>query len=362
MSTSARLSALRMADANANRCNEGLRVLEDVARFVLDNSELTSLLRELRHNIVKAVANGLNEYVLMLGARHTEQDVGYKPAGDIAPRTDLVELVVANAKRAQQSLRVLEELGRLPHFEIQNTAFFQSARYRCYQIEQQLVSLLARRDKLDRLPGLYAIIDPEMVGAISVVEAARQAVLGGASVVQLRDKKRERGAILQDAVAIKELCAVLGAIFIVNDYPDVAAACAADGVHLGQQDMTVEAARKVLPYTAVIGRSTATVEEALRAVEDGADYVAVGAIFPTDSKSDTRPAGLETLKRVREAVSVPIVAIGGINADNLSQVVMSGADGVAVISALLKQDDVRGAASILTVRFKESYARPIWKA
>ena len=353
------LSALRIADANANRCSEGLRVLEDIARFVLDNSDLASLLKELRHNIAKAVGKGLDDYVLMLSARRSEEDVGYKPSEDIADRSDLVELVVANAKRVQQSLRVLEELGRLPYFKIQATAFFQSARYRCYQIEQQLVSLLTRRDKLDRLPGLYAVIDPEMVGAISVVEAARQAVLGGASVVQLRDKKRERGAVLQDAVGIKEICVELGAIFIVNDYPDVAVACAADGVHLGQKDMTVEAARKVLPFTAIIGRSTANVEEALKAVEEGVDYVAVGAIFPTGSKLDTRPAGLETLRKVREVVSLPIVAIGGINADNLPQVVMAGADGVAIISALLKQDDVREAASILTMRFKENYARPI---
>src|SRR5713101_7713744 len=99
-------STTRMADANANRCNEGLRVLEDVARFVLDSSDLTSLLKDLRHNIVKEVANGLDDYILMLGARRSEEDVGYKPAEDIASRANLVELVVANAKRVQQSLRV----------------------------------------------------------------------------------------------------------------------------------------------------------------------------------------------------------------------------------------------------------------
>ncbi len=359
MRTTSHLSTYRMADANANRCVEGLRVLEDVARFVLDNSAISSDLKDLRHNIVGAVSEGLDGYLLLLNARNSEDDVGYSPSEDTATRSGLVELVVANAKRAQQGLRVIEELSRLPNLERLDTSFFQSARYRCYQLEQQLVSLLARRDKTARLPGLYAIIDPEILNPISVVEAARQAVSGGASVIQLRDKKREKGLILQDAVKIQEVCSQLGAVFIINDHPDIAAACGADGVHLGQKDMPVAAARRVLPFNAIIGRSTATVEEALKAVEEGVDYVAVGAIFPTGSKLDTRPAGLETLRKVRAAVSLPIVAIGGIDADNLPEVVRAGADGVAIISALLKQNDIEEAASILTKRFKDNYDRPL---
>ncbi len=359
MSISLDLSTYRMADANTNRCIEGLRILEDVARFVLDNSGLSSELKDLRHAIAGAVDKGMDGYLPLLNARNAQDDVGYAPSEDAERRSGLVELVVANAKRSQQSLRVIEELSRLPSLEKLDTAFFQSARYKCYQIEQRLVSLVTRRQKIARLPGLYAIIDPEVLNSLSIVEAARQAVRGGASVIQLRDKKRDKGLVLRDAMEIQQMCSALGGIFIMNDHPDIAAVCGADGVHLGQSDMTVEAARKVLPFDAIIGVSTATVAEALKAVDDGADYVAVGSIFPTGSKSNTRPAGLDTLRKVRGAVSLPIVAIGGIDADNLAEVVDGGADGIAVISALLKQNDIQEAANILTKRFRDNYDRPL---
>jgi len=147
---------------------------------------------------------------------------------------------------------------------------------------------------------------------------------------------------------LKDVCAESGALFIVKDYIELAIASDADGLHIGQEDLPTEAARKMLPGDKILGCSSATLEEALKAEKEGADYIAVGSIYPTQSKSPTRLAGLKTLRQVKNKVSVPVVAIGGINEDNIARVIDAGADAVAVISAVLGADDIRGASQRLT--------------
>ncbi|MDP2952345.1 MAG: thiamine phosphate synthase, partial [Chloroflexota bacterium] len=166
------------------------------------------------------------------------------------------------------------------------------------------------------------------------------------------DKTRDKGQLLPLALELGKLCAEAGALFIVNDDIDLALAAGADGVHLGQKDLPLGVARRVLPLGAVVGRSTATLDEALRAQEEGADYIAVGAIYPTTSKASTRPAGLATLRQVKKAVTAPVVAIGGINEGNLAEVVKAGADAAAVISAVMGAEDVEGAARRLVSLMK----------
>lgn len=347
---------LRVIDANGDRIAEGLRVLEDVARFILNDSPLTEQLKDLRHSLRRYSSTEA------LSARDSERDVGAL-AEESTLRGDLVSVVRANAHRVQEGLRVLDELGKAvspgqPSQDIPlDVGRLKEARFALYSIERELVSRLLRRDKASLVRGLYVIIDPSFCKGRSELEVAKGAIAGGARVLQLRDKQRSKGEVLPIARELKALCAASKVLFIVNDHPDLALAAGADGVHLGQKDLPVEVARRILPIEALVGRSTATLEEALQAQAEGADYIAVGSIFPTSSKEDTRPAGLETLRKVRGAVSVPLVAIGGINRDNVAAVMAAGADAAAVISAVVCADDVEGAARELAARVKESIGR-----
>jgi thiamine-phosphate pyrophosphorylase len=202
------------------------------------------------------------------------------------------------------------------------------------------------------LRGLYVIIDPEVAAGRDEVEVARQALAGGARLIQLRDKRREKGVQLPIARALRDLCEEREALFIVNDHVDLALTVEAHGVHVGQNDLPVSAVRRLVPPEMIVGCSTNNPEEARRAEADGADYVSVGRLFPTGSKADTRPATTETLRAVKAAVSLPVCAIGGINETNIDEVVAAGANMAAVIAAVVTAPDVEEAARGLAARFR----------
>ncbi len=208
---------------------------------------------------------------------------------------------------------------------------------------------MTHADTHRRIAGLYAIIDPAAC-RMPAVEVARMAIDGGARVLQWRDKTRDKGAQLADARAIAALCRDAGVLLIVNDHADLALACDADGVHLGQKALPIGAVRPIAGAR-IIGVSTNNAAEARAAEAAGADYVAVGAIFPTISKEVTRVADLDRIRAVKRAVRVPVVAIGGINASNIASVVEAGADAAAVISAICAADDPRAAARVLASAF-----------
>ena len=190
-----------------------------------------------------------------------------------------------------------------------------------------------------RLRGLYVIVDPEHTDGRSAEDVTRAALDGGATVIQLRDKVSDKGPMLETAVRINELCHAAGALFFMNDHADVALLSGADGLHVGQTDLPVAAARRVLSEGQMIGTSNHQVQEALISLADDVDYVAVGAIYGTGTKEVTVSAGLETLARIRAEVDCPIAAIGGINASNVAAVVEAGADMVCVISAVCRAAD-----------------------
>ena len=329
---------LRLIDANLNRMSEGLRTLEDVARFLLDDATLTTKLKSLRHGLAVEDASLKRN---LLSARDSADDVGaFAEADSEAQRQDLPSIVTANARRVEESLRVLEEFAKLPEIMLES-ARFKQARFALYEIERELTAKILRRQK--RIAGLYVIIDTEALRGRDQVEVAKQAISGGAKAIQLRDKHRNKGEILSKARELKALCAQSDVLFIVNDYLDIAIASDADGLHLGQEDLPVSTARQLIPIDRIIGCSTKTIAAALQAQTDGADYVAVGSMYPTASKTDTHVVGLETLHQIREAISIPIVAIGGIDAKNAGEVMAAGADSVAVISAVLGAEDVEEA-------------------
>ena len=197
---------------------------------------------------------------------------------------------------------------------------------------------------------LYAITDRKMLGDVSEVEAARLCFEGGADVVQLRMKDTDGGEMLEKAKAIQEIAQQYCKFFIVNDRLDIAVLAGADGVHLGQTDIPVQEARRLVGDEMIIGASVHNVEQAVKAVEDGADYLGVGSIFTTSTKPDAEQGlGLDAIIDIKEAVDVPVVAIGGINKGNIRDVIRAGADGAAVVSAIMAKPDIKAAAHELKV-------------
>ncbi|MGD9393454.1 MAG: thiamine phosphate synthase, partial [Dehalococcoidia bacterium] len=183
-------------------------------------------------------------------------------------------------------------------------------------------------------------------------KVAEELIKGGASAIQLRDKFTAKAELLPIAQKLKKLCADKGVLFIINDHLDIALACGADGLHLGQDDLPLSTARQLLPMDMILGGSVNTVEQAKNAEADGADYIAVGSMYPTTSKEKPKVVGVGRLKQVRGVVSLPLVAIGGINKDNASEVAANGADAVAIISALLGAKDVAEAARRIIKSFE----------
>ncbi len=203
----------------------------------------------------------------------------------------------------------------------------------------------------DRMAGIYVIVDPEHTNGRDVVDVAGEAFEAGAAVVQLRDKMSPRRRVAERAAQIQKVAHGLGKLFIVNDHADIARIVGADGLHVGQSDLRVEDCRLVLDDGQVVGTSNALLSEAEESERAGADYLAVGAIFATSTKADTRPAGLKTLRAVSKSCSRHIVAIGGINASNLVSVVESGANSICVATAVTKAGDIGAATSELADLF-----------
>ena len=200
---------------------------------------------------------------------------------------------------------------------------------------------------------LYAVTDRAWVGEQTLYQQVESALKGGATCVQLREKQLGDADFLQEAIQIHALCQQYGVPLFINDNVEVALQCHAEGIHVGQDDMAALDARAKLGPDKLIGVSAHTVEEALLAEKQGADYLGVGAVFPTSSKSDVGEMSYETLKAICKAVSIPVVAIGGISGENVGKLAGSGICGVAVISAIYAAKDVKAAAADLKTTVKE---------
>ena len=217
-----------------------------------------------------------------------------------------------------------------------------------------------RRDQAGRIRGLYVIIDPEVTGGREPLEIARAAINGGARMLQLRDKLRDKGEQLPLGIALRDLCAANDALLIINDHADLAAALGPEhvGLHVGQTDLPVAEARKILAPGQVLGRSNREIDLIVESQEMGADHVAFGAMYTTTTKQVTRaPQGPERLRQARAAASVPLVAIGGITADNVAPVVAAGADAICVTAAVGSAPEPEAAASALTEAIRAAGGR-----
>lgn len=338
----AEVDAARVLDASFNRAREAARVLEDYCRFVLDDRFLTQQVKELRHGLA-AAAQKLPAQ-LLLASRETLRDVGVgATAGGEYARTSPAHVALVNVKRLQESLRSLEEFGKVFGPELGRD--LEALRYRAYTLERALTIEATGRERLADARLYVLLTRAQCVAALdwTVREAAR----GGADVFQLREKDLPDRELLELARNVRNWTREAGALFIVNDRPDIARLCEADGVHLGQDDLTVKDARRVLGAGPLIGVSTHSVEQLRRAVLDGADYVGVGPTFPSRTKAFDHFPGLDLVRTASAETALPAFALGGIGAANVAEVVAAGARRVAVSSAIATADDPERAARLL---------------
>ena len=334
-----RVRVLRILDAAANRAGEGLRVVEDYVRFALDDLHLTGVAKQLRHDLAAVVAEipPSDRHA----ARETQADVGTTLATTAeSARADAQGVAAASLQRAEQALRSLEEYSKTiaPQFGAQFEAF----RYRLYTLERA-VTITA--DSIARLADarLYVLIDGQSSES-ELVTMAEALFATGVDVMQLRDKKLVDRELLARARRLAEVSRRIGKLFIMNDRPDLAVLAGSDGVHVGQDELTVKDARTIVGPRMLIGVSAHSLEQARAAVLAGANYIGVGPTFPSDTKSFTEFTGVGLLKAVAAEIRLPAFAIGGINGENLNEVLAAGMSRIAVSGGVLSDANPAEAA------------------
>jgi thiamine-phosphate pyrophosphorylase len=316
----------RILDANLDRAREGLRIVEEWCRLGLNHQPLAEECKQIRQELAQWHSWELRQ------ARDTPNDVGTElshPQEEV--RESIEQLLQANLCRTQEALRVLEEYGKL--YEPQMSAACKQMRYRVYTVESNLLNSY-RYQQLHNST-LYLVTSPSEQ-LLSVVDAALQA---GLTLVQYRAKELDDLIRLEQAQQLCQLCHQYGALFIINDRVDLAVAVDADGVHLGQQDIPVAFAREMLGEQKIIGRSTTNKQELASAIAEGVDYVGVGPVYETPTKPGKAAAGFDFISYAAAKCPIPWFAIGGIDSNNIHEVIAAGGQRVAVVRAIMQAEE-----------------------
>jgi thiamine-phosphate pyrophosphorylase len=352
-------AVFRVLDASLNRAGEGLRVVEDYVRFVLDDPLLTEQAKALRHDLATAARSipALDRHV----ARDTLGDVGTEVStASEASRGDAHDVCAASIKRAEQALRCIEEYGKLVNGSVGRQA--ESLRYRLYTVEKVINVRRSSRERLESVT-LCVLVDGQDSPA-KFQELVDELVAAGVGMIQLRDKRLNDRELIGRARLLVERTrrqpsalpgisseikrkpnqppAEPGAdpptrtatLAIINDRADIAAAVRADGVHLGQEDLSVKDARAIVGTRMLIGVSTHNIQQARSAVLDGANYLGAGPTFPSSTKNFAAFAGLDYLRQVAAEIRLPAFAIGGISPENVAEVMTAGISRIAVGAAV----------------------------
>jgi thiamine-phosphate pyrophosphorylase len=326
-------AALRIIDTALNRAGEGLRVVEDYVRFVLDDPFLTRQTKLLRHELAEAAAAipAADRHA----ARDTVADVGTKiSTAAEGRRGDAWDVCAASLKRTEQALRSLEEYGKLAdkniHAEFAGRC--EAIRYRLYTLEKAVDVGRLSRELLEDVR-LCVLVDGRD-SAADFETVVRALVEAGVGMIQLREKHLDDRELTARARQLCELTRDTPTLAIINDRADVAAVAGADGVHLGQEDFSVKDARAIVGTRMLVGVSTHNIEQARAAVLDGANYLGAGPTFPSQTKTFDDFAGLEYLRELAAEIRLPTFAIGGIGSDNLPDVLATGISRVAVGAAV----------------------------
>ena len=324
------LRIFQIIDANLDRAREGLRVLEDWARFGLGENDYVIKIKNFRQilgknhkEIYKQTRNYIEDQ--SKGISHQEQ----------LNRKTPEKIISSNAGRVQEALRVVEEFSRLHNYELSKIA--SEIRYEIYSLEIELLSL-SKCKKLKEIlnrNNLYVITDQKE----NLLEVIEEILIAGVKIIQHRFKTGTDKDLLQEAIQIQNLCKRYNALFIINDRVDIALASNADGIHLGQDDLDLNTARKLLGYSKIIGISANNEIDISNAIKKGCDYIGIGPVFATETKKNKKPIGIEKIKTLTKDINIPWFAIGGITKNKISYLKSNGLKKVALISQIMNSED-----------------------
>ena len=328
----------RIIDANINRMSEGIRVLEDHSRFVIENKDINTQLRDVRHKARKILKDLDSD---LISSRESLSDNGLEISGKskLDNKTTEKALIISNFKRIQEAVRSIEENLKIIG-EYDKGKQFEQIRFEVYDIEKQYMSNL----KFSLPEGIYGLTAEIYSNGRSNVEVVKEMIKAGIKIIQYREKEEDKSKkeMLLECLEIRKLTKENEVTFIVNDHLDIAILCKADGMHLGQDDLSVQDIKKI-NGNLIIGVSTHSPEQANKAISDGADYIGVGPIFSTKTKKNVCDAvGLEYLKYIVKNTEIPFVAIGGIKESNIDQVLEKGAKSIALVTEIVGAEDIQG--------------------
>ena len=328
----------QIIDANLDRAREGLRVIEDWSRFGLGKEEYVKRIKNFRQilgknhlTIYKKSRNNIEDR--SKGLTHLEQ------INRVTPE----QIISSNSARVQEALRVIEEFCRFHNNSLSKIAA--EIRYEIYTIEIELLNLSKRKnsEKIINENDLYVITDQNE----NLLEKIENILIAGVKIIQYRFKNGSDKDHLEKAILIKNLCKRYNSLFIINDRIDIALASDADGIHLGQDDLDLDTARKLLGHSKIIGISANNEIDISEGLKKGCDYIGIGPVFKTSTKKNKKPLGIEMIKILTKDLTIPWFAIGGINIKNISLLKESGFKKVALVSQLMNSEDPKQDAIII---------------
>ena len=332
------LRIFQIIDANLDRAREGLRVIEDWARFGLGNKECVKRIKNFRQilgknhlDIYKESRNNIEDQ--SKGLIHQEQINRKTPE----------QILSSNSARVQEALRVIEEFSRIHNNGLSKLA--SEIRYEIYSLEIELLNL-SKRKKLGEIikeNDLYVITD-QKENLLGILE---EVLIAGVKMIQHRFKNGTDKDNLDEAIKIKNLCKKYNSLFIINDRVDIALASDADGIHLGQNDLDLKNARKLLGFSKIIGISANNKIDISNAQRDGCDYIGIGPVFPSTTKKGKKPLGIEKIKTLTKDLEIPWFAIGGITKNKITYLKSNGFQKVALVSELMNSEDPKEDAIII---------------
>jgi len=332
------IRVFQIIDANLDRAREGLRVIEDWARFGLGEHDYVKRIKNFRQILGKnhlEVYKESRNYIedQCKGLNHLEQNKRKTPE----------KIISSNSARVQEALRVIEEFSRPHNSELSKIA--SEIRYEVYTLEIDLLnsSKFKKSEKILKDNDLYVITDQKE----NLLEIIEEILIAGVKIIQYRFKKGTDKDNLQEAIQIKNLCKKYNSLFIINDRIDIALASNADGIHLGQEDLDLKTARKLLGYSKIIGISANNEIDISNALKEGCNYIGIGPVFKTTTKKEKKPIGIEKIKTLTKDLNIPWFVIGGVTTNNISYLKSNGFKKVAIVSQLMNSEDPKEDAIII---------------
>ena len=326
----------RIIDANFNRAREAIRIIEEFCRFALNSAPLTTRAKQLRHELSAEISK--LDAAKLIAARDSLGDVGVgKTVENQLTRENLTDCFTANCKRLTESLRALAETIQTLNPSVAQT--IEKLRFTAYTLEKDIVLFSDTQQKFKAVK-LYVIISSDLPA--DVFSLTQRCIAGGADCIQLRAKNTDDDKLFALALEFAQICKAAGVLSIINDPVDIAVAADSDGVHLGQNDLPIESARKLQLTPLIIGKSTHSIKQLQAACRQLPTYVSLGPVFSTGTKPTAEPVGLDYIKQATEILAdtgIDRVAIGGITLENIEDVLNAGAKAIAVCSAATETAD-----------------------